>query len=138
MNQGAPTGGCLCGAITYHVDGPLRDVLHCHCLNCRKISGNFVASSGSATEDLTISDAEGALRWFDLGYARYGFCSTCGSSLFWQGAEHADRTSIQAGSLDDASAISLVGVWFADEAQSHVLVDESVPHFAGNDDGADV
>lgn len=133
-----PSGGCLCGAITYSVDGPLRDVLHCHCVNCRKVSGNFVASSGSATEDLLIEDIGDVLRWYDLGYARYGFCSTCGSSLFWRGAEHTDRTSIQAGSLHDASTISLIGVWFAEEAQPHLIVDESVPHFAGNDAGGHV
>ena len=133
-----PTGGCLCGAVTYVVDGPLRDVLHCHCVNCRKVSGNFVASSGSATDDLTITDENDRLAWYDLGYAKYGFCSACGSSLFWRGSEHAERTSIQAGSLSDASALNLVGVWFADEAQGHLLVDGSVPHFAGNDDGGDV
>lgn len=133
-----PTGGCLCGAVTFVVDGPLRDVLHCHCVNCRKVSGNFVASSGSATADLTIDDAAGALRWYDLGYARYGFCSTCGSSLFWQGAEHTDRTSIQAGAIDEVSGLSLAGVWFASEAQPHVLVDPAVPHFVENDDGGAV
>jgi len=132
------TGGCLCGSVTYRVDGPLRDVLHCHCANCRRVSGNFVASSGSATDDLVITDLGRSLRWYDLGYARYGFCSTCGSSLFWQGAEHTDRTSIQAGSLDDASSISLAGVWFADEAQPHVTLDHSVPHFPRNDGGGDV
>lgn len=107
-------------------------------MNCRKISGNFVASSGSATDDLTIDDHGDVLRWYDLGYARYGFCSICGSSLFWQGADHRDRTSIQAGSLDDASTISLAGVWFADEAQPHLTIDRTVPHFAGNDDGGQV
>lgn len=133
-----PTGGCLCGAVTYVVDGPLRGILHCHCVNCRKVSGNFVASSGSATSDLSISDDDDVLRWYDLGYAKYGFCSICGSSLFWRGAEHEDRTSIQAGSLSDASERALVGVWFAEDAQSHLIVDETVPHFAGNDDGGDV
>lgn len=133
-----PTGGCLCGAVTYVVDGPLRDVLHCHCVNCRKVSGNFVASSGSATSDLAITDDAGRLRWYDLGYASYGFCSTCGSSLFWRGAEHDNRTSIQAGSLFDASDLSLAGVWFSQEAQSHLIVDETVPHFVANDDGGDV
>lgn len=129
------TGGCLCGDVTYTVEGPLRDILHCHCINCRKVSGNFAASSGSATGDLMITDEDSVLRWFDLGYARYGFCSTCGSSLFWQGADHPERTSIQAGSLDDVSSISLAGVWFADEAQPHVVVDESVAQFVGNGGG---
>ncbi|HGG64526.1 MAG TPA: GFA family protein, partial [Rhodobacteraceae bacterium] len=37
------TGGCLCGAVTYVVNGPLRDVIACHCTQCRKSSGHHVA-----------------------------------------------------------------------------------------------
>ena len=133
-----PTGGCLCGSVSYRVDGPLRDVLHCHCVNCRKVSGNFVASSGCATSDLVIDDDTAVLRWYDLGYARYGFCSECGSSLFWQGAEHMDRTSIQSGSLTDASRLKLIGIWFTSEAQPHLLLDDTVPRYEGNDEGADL
>ena len=131
MSEAEPTGRCMCGALSYTVDGPLRNVLHCHCVNCRRVSGNFVASSGCATEDLTIHGEE-HLRWYDHGYCRYGFCSTCGSSLFWQGAEHMDRTSLQSGSLLDADALVLEGIWFAEEAQPHNVLDSTVPHFSGN------
>ena len=34
------TGGCLCGAVRYQVHGPLRDVLICHCVECRRWHGN--------------------------------------------------------------------------------------------------
>ena len=33
------TGGCLCGAVRYEVDPPLRDVILCHCEMCRKAHG---------------------------------------------------------------------------------------------------
>jgi len=125
-------GGCLCGAIRYQVTEPLRNVLHCHCLNCRKTTGNFMSATGCTTAALQISDADQVLRWHDLGYATYGFCSTCGSSLFWQGAEHQDRTSIHTGSLDDRSELTLESIWFADEASADHLLDAAVPHFSGN------
>lgn len=126
------TGGCLCEAITFDVEGELRGVLHCHCENCRRLSGNFVASTGCATDALTIHDPSEQLRWYDLGYCRYGFCQTCGSRMFWEGAEHMEHTSIQAGVVDDASSLRLDGIWFADDAQSHVVLDTTVPHHAGN------
>jgi len=116
--------------------GPLRDILHCHCENCRRATGNFVAASGCATEDLTIEDPESLLRWHDLGYARYGFCSQCGSHLFWQGAEHLDRISLQVGVLDDVSQLDLAAVWFANEAQGHHVLDSGVPLHVGNGDEA--
>ena len=33
------TGRCLCGAVTYEVRGPLRDIVLCHCVECRRWSG---------------------------------------------------------------------------------------------------
>ena len=95
------------------IAGPVRDILHCHCENCRRITGNFVAGTSCATDDLSVSGDE-HLRWYDVGYARYGFCATCGSQLFWQGVEHRDRTSVKVGSLDDASDLGVSAVWFAD------------------------
>lgn len=127
------SGGCLCGAVRYEIDGPLRHVLHCHCENCRRLSGNFVASTGCATTDIEIVDAGGgALRWFDLGYARYGFCGRCGGQLFWQAADDPSRMSVKVGSLDDATGLELVGVWFADDAQPHHTVAADVAHYGAN------
>ncbi len=131
-------GACLCAAVTYRVDGTLRDIVHCHCENCRRVTGNFCAATSCRTAELVISDHDDHLRWYDLGYARYGFCGVCGSTLFWVGAEHEERTSIEAGTLDDASALKLEAIWFADEAHGYNSLDASVPHFGrnGSDDAS--
>ena len=34
-------GSCLCGKITLEVTGPMRDVLACHCSQCRKQTGSY-------------------------------------------------------------------------------------------------
>jgi hypothetical protein len=78
-------GHCLCGGVAYQTDGPIAEVMQCHCENCRRLSGNFVAAGRAATDDLQIADPDGYLRWHELGYARYGFCRNCGSTLFYQG-----------------------------------------------------
>jgi hypothetical protein len=33
------TGRCLCGAVTYEVDGDPVVVAHCHCADCQRVSG---------------------------------------------------------------------------------------------------
>lgn len=121
----------MCGAIEFLVDGELRDVLHCHCDNCRRISGNFVAATGCRTDELRIEN-DSTLRWHDLGYARYGFCEQCGSSLFWMAQDDVSFISIMAGALDDASGLKLEAVWFSHSAQAHNQLDHSVEHHAGN------
>jgi len=123
----------MCGAIKYEITAPPRDVLHCHCVDCRRSTGNFSASTGCATKDLVVSGEEN-LRWFERGYARYGFCVECGSSLFWVAEDRPECTSIKIGTLDDATGLPLVGIWFAAEAQPHITFDPNVARFEANDD----
>ncbi len=45
------TGRSLCGAVRYEVRGQLRDVLICHCKECRRWHGHFSASIAAGTLD---------------------------------------------------------------------------------------
>jgi hypothetical protein len=94
------TGRCLCGAVRFEVDGPLRDVSVCHCVECRRWHGGPGAYTAAAPEALRIA---GEVRWIDSPEsntdARRGFCADCGSSLFWDAPDR-DHISIAAGTLD--------------------------------------
>ncbi len=99
------TGGCLCGAVRYRVEGPLRDVHVCHCQVCRRTHGGPAAYSACARDDLTVED-EGQLRWHEHDGARRGFCAVCGGRLFWSRADR-PTISIAAGSLDDPTGLRI-------------------------------
>ncbi|QYX57927.1 GFA family protein [Roseovarius sp. SCSIO 43702] len=102
--MGGKRGSCLCGQVTYRVDGPLREVVACHCTQCRKTSGHYVAATSAAADDLAIS---GEVTWYRASTtARRGFCATCGSSLFWAPDGEA-RFSIFAGTLDGATGLRM-------------------------------
>ena len=45
-------GGCLCGAVRYEAQGPLRPVVACHCDMCRRTSGHFAAATAVRREAL--------------------------------------------------------------------------------------
>lgn len=100
------TGSFLCGRITFDVTGPLRPVIACHCVQCRKTSGHFVAASQAASDDLEVSGAE-HLAWYQSSEtARRGFCAQCGSQLFWEPAGQ-EVVSIMAGSLDGPTGLQI-------------------------------
>lgn len=124
------TGQCLCGGVKYSARS-VEQVLQCHCENCRRVSGNFVAGCPADTTSIEIDD-DGLLNWWDLGYAKYGFCRRCGSSLFYRAADREHVTSIMVGTLDDSTGLTLQEVWFADEAQSHNTLPDGVPHHERN------
>jgi hypothetical protein len=118
MAERRATGRCLCGAVTYEVRGPMRDILVCHCEECRRWTGYVGAFTSTATEHLTVAES-GALRWIDSPDsdrdARRGFCANCGSSLFWEPAQ-GQRTNIAAGSLDRPTRLRIAGHWYTRHA----------------------
>jgi hypothetical protein len=87
------TGGCLCGAIRYSLEGEPFHVGRCHCADCRKESGSTYTIYGQwPREDFSV---EGEY----ASYEGRSFCPHCGSSLF---TLEEDAAEIRLGSLDDA------------------------------------
>ncbi|MFM7784547.1 MAG: GFA family protein, partial [Gammaproteobacteria bacterium] len=39
------SGACLCGVVRYTVQGPLRPVVVCHCTQCRRQTGHYLAAT---------------------------------------------------------------------------------------------
>ncbi|KAF4311606.1 putative glutathione-dependent formaldehyde-activating protein [Botryosphaeria dothidea] len=86
------SGHCLCGSI--HVTIHDKELFTkrrghlCHCANCRKVAGSYVASNLIIDEDkVTIEDRDGTLKEFvDKGtmsgepLGRF-FCGTCGNPI---------------------------------------------------------
>ena len=76
-------GSCLCGAVSIEVTGDLPPPDACHCVQCRKHSSHFFVSTDVPRAAVTISGVD-HVTWFQSSAkARRGFCSACGSSLFW-------------------------------------------------------
>jgi hypothetical protein len=132
------TGRCLCGAVSYEVRGPLRDVLICHCEECRRWHGHVSASAAARKEDLVLLQQRG-LRWIrsprSEADARRGFCAKCGSSLFWDPPRR-ETISIAAGTLDDASGLRIVSHWYVSQAgRYYELEDDGLPHHERSGEG---
>lgn len=98
-------GSCLCGNVRFRIRGNLRPVVACHCLQCRKTSGHYVAATQCAASEITIEGD--TLRWFRSSeHAERGFCGTCGSNLFWRRMEN-PNISIFAGSIDGPTGLRI-------------------------------
>ena len=132
MNEQTQNGGCLCGAVTYTIAGPLREVIACHCGQCRKTSGHFVVATSALAEDLTISD-NGALRWYRSSpEAERGFCNVCGSSLFWRQLDD-DEISIMAGGLDGPTGLTIARHIFVRDAGDYYDIPAGAETFEQDD-----
>ena len=119
-------GGCLCGAVRYEVRGPLRPVIACHCTQCRRMTGHFLAATAALEGDLAVTQ-NADLKWYESSArARRGFCGRCGSTLFWRGTGR-DYVSIAAGTLDAPTGLKLVQhIHTADKGDYYTLDDGTV------------
>ncbi len=116
------TGSCLCGGVRYQVAGPLRHVIACHCGQCRKTSGHYVAATQAALADVTITGE--TLGWYRSSpEAERGFCTRCGGNLFWRPGA-GGRISIFAGTLDGPTGLRMTEqIHVADKGDYYDLPD---------------
>ena len=125
-NRFETTGGCLCGGVRYRVIGPLQPIVYCHCSQCRRTSGHFVAATFVAKDALVVV-ADETLEWFASSeFASRGFCKRCGSSLLWR-PNADDYVCIMAGTLHGATGLQAVKHIYADDKSDYYELTDDLP-----------
>jgi len=116
-------GACLCGAVRFEVAGDLHPPDACHCSQCRRQSGHVWASSDVPREAVTIDGAE-TISWFRSSErVRRGFCSICGSVLFWDPIGR-DKIAIAMGAFDAPTGTRLaMHIFTADKGDYYDIAD---------------
>lgn len=118
-----PTGSCLCGAVAFEVAGALAPPDACHCEQCRRQSGHVWASTDVERSALTVSGEE-KVTWFRSSErVRRGFCSVCGSVLFWDPLG-SDKIGVAMGAFDAPTGTRLaVHIFVAEQGDYYDIAD---------------
>lgn len=78
-------GSCLCGAVAFDAGLPAKWVAHCHCSRCRRAHGAaFVTWAGFEAGNVSVADPHHSLGWYCEAEASRGFCTNCGSPMFFK------------------------------------------------------
>ncbi|MCH7932112.1 MAG: GFA family protein [Proteobacteria bacterium] len=126
------SGGCYCGRVRYRASGVSRQVTECHCSECRKQAGHRHASTGAKSSDIEI-DGTANVTWYRASPdAERGFCSTCGSHLFWKPSNE-DYIAILAASIDEPTGLRMAKHIFVDDKGDYYEITDGLPQFAGYD-----
>ena len=75
-------GNCLCGAVGIEAGSMSTHVDACHCGMCRKWTGGPLMAV-DCKSDVKISGSEYVSTFDSSEWAQRGFCSRCGSHLFY-------------------------------------------------------
>jgi hypothetical protein len=123
-------GSCLCGAVSFEIQGPLNTARYCHCANCRKFSGTGDAAWALAqTSQITIAPAVPAVTKFNSGGGLRVFCAVCGSPLWYEPAGRSQFRGIPLGAIDAGEvAQPEMHVWTKSKVSWEIISDDLPQH----------
>lgn len=119
-------GSCLCGAIHFEVAGDLPEALACHCTACRKVTGNFEAGVDVPRSSISITGGERVTWYKSSEKVRRGFCSVCGSPLFFD-MIGGDSLGLMLGAFDGPTGTKLALHVFVAEKGDYYDIADGLP-----------
>ena len=122
-------GSCLCGATRFTAKSMGTKVGACHCSMCRKWGGGPLMAVDCGTE-VTFED-EGSISVFNSSeWAERGYCSKCGSNLFYK-IKGTNQYIMSAGLFDDEEAFVFDHQVFIDEKPSYYCFSNETENMTG-------
>ena len=127
-------GQCLCGSVAFEITTSIPVVDACHCKMCQRWSGGpFIGASISRDSDIAFA-YDDTLTWYDSSdWARRGFCSVCGSSLFYKLNDQPEHWAIAAGCLDLPDGVRMQHEIFVDEKPGYYAFAGDHPRLTGEE-----
>jgi len=127
------TGSCLCGAVRFSARLPSLFCAHCHCSMCRRSHGaGYVTWFAVPRARLHLDEGDDVLvRFASSDHGTRSFCGRCGSSLFCENEQHADRVDIAlANAHGPIDRVPQLHVYFDDRAP-WIAVEDGLPRLGG-------
>ncbi|MEP5153316.1 GFA family protein [Planktotalea sp.] len=108
-------GHCLCGACTFELIGPHNFIGHCHCESCRRATASpFTTWIGQQNGRWAWTGTAPVPFESSAGNER-GFCSTCGSPMYFRTDRFPNEVHFYAALLDDPNTVTPEAQYHADE-----------------------
>jgi hypothetical protein len=114
---------CLCGNVRFVLNEKPAEPTACHCAQCRKQTGHFLASANVKKSSIQFLASE-TLAWYQSSEkVKRGFCSKCGSTLFWEPIFR-DWTSVALGAIEGETGLNLERhIYVAEKGDYYTLAD---------------
>lgn len=131
-------GSCLCGAIRFTIDAPVKELRACHCRNCQKASG-----AGGSVNAVLPASAFRITKGTPKRYSAHAdsgrllhrhFCADCGSPIYSQREATPETVVVRAGLFDNPGEMRIAGnIWTA-SARPWSYIDPTTGQHPGQPD----
>ena len=95
-------GGCLCGKVRFEITGEVKDIIYCHCSQCRKAQGSAFATNGNLDENkFRITSGKDDLTGYKYSpeQTKY-FCKHCGSPIISKNKLNPGNVRVRLGTIE--------------------------------------
>ncbi|MGY0216374.1 GFA family protein [Endozoicomonadaceae bacterium StTr2] len=116
-NTVSATGKCLCGSVELSTEAMSLKVGACHCSTCRTWVGGPLLAVDCGS-DVKISGQASVSVFNSSGWAERGFCSNCGSSVFYR-LKHNNQYIVPVGLFGNGYAFDFDHQIFIDEKPTY-------------------
>lgn len=126
------SGACYCGAVQLHSYAQPTSAIHCHCRQCRRLSGAAFTTWLSLPRQATAISGASELQQFAAteNCLRY-FCKHCGSHVFTEDARLPDMLGVPAGMLSTPLTTNPSGHYFFSDKADWRPCRDDLPKFGG-------
>ena len=126
-------GSCLCGGVTFRLNGSIGPIVYCHCRQCQKAQGTaFATTAPVRAEYVEFLSGRELIREYESSPGKYrAFCSVCGSPIYSRRPADPGTYRIRLGTLDgDPARRPVAHVWTSSKASWFEITD-ALPQFEG-------
>lgn len=126
---------CLCGQVTIEINGPISDIIYCHCSRCRKSTGSAYATNGYVLKsDFSIVLGEDNLHYYQVTeQTRRYFCADCASPIYSENNTDPLRVRLRLGILDSEIIERPSSHNFVTSRASWDQFNDRLPHYKGKE-----
>lgn len=122
-------GSCLCRAVNFEIANTLKHQPEaCHCSQCRKQTSHVFVGVNVRRDELTIQ-GDDKITWYRSSEkVQRGFCSVCGSALFWSPIiEGYAYISIAMGTIETPTGVRLAKHTFVGDKGDYYDIIDGLP-----------
>jgi hypothetical protein len=123
------SGTCLCGGVRIEIlKTPEHAPEACHCTQCRKQSGHVLAAVNVRRDTLRVHGNDKVTWYKSSDKVERGFCSICGSTLFWKPTiDGYEYIAVAMGTLDTPTKMSLSRHTFVGDKGDYYEIADGLP-----------
>ena len=126
-------GKCLCGTVELEIElaNDISEIAACHCSMCRNWLGGPMLAIDSGVLG-SIKNESSITRYQSSEWAERGFCSKCGTSLFYY-LKPADQYHFPVGLLEDELQFKFSHQIFIDEKPEYYSFSNETENMTGSE-----